>query len=107
MVVGLKCFDKERKGVSGERERPSGDPDGLRIEPFRRLFYVFVQPAEELAVPDERVLGFEHLMGFVFELHQTGRDSADAGGGERFERLRVGDAEVVSHFPTNLCGELA
>lgn len=45
MVVGLKCFDKERKGVSGERERPSGDPDGLRIDLSGGYFtYLFSQP---------------------------------------------------------------
>ena len=59
------------------------------------LFQILVEPAEEFAVPDERVLRFEHLVRFVLELDEPCRNAADAGGGEGFERLRVRDAEVV------------
>ena len=34
---------------------------------------VFVEPAEEFAVPYERVLGLENLMVFVFERYEAGR----------------------------------
>ena len=59
------------------------------------LFQILVEPAEELAVPDERILRFEHLVRFVLELDEPCRNAADTGGGEGFERLRVRDAEVV------------
>lgn len=73
-----------------------GNPDGLAMRGRPRpLFHVFVEPAEEFAVPDERVLGPEDLVRLVFEFHQPRRDATHAGGREGFERLRVGDPEIV------------
>ncbi len=33
------------------------------------LFYIFIQPTEEFAVPDYCVLGTENLMGLILERH--------------------------------------
>ena len=59
------------------------------------LFHIFVEPAEEFAVPDQRVLGFEDLMRLVLELHEPRRDAPHTGCREGFERLRIGDAEIL------------
>lgn len=38
---------------------------------FVLLLQILVQPAEELAIPYHRVLGFEDLMSLVLELNKT------------------------------------
>ena len=59
------------------------------------LFEVFVEPAEELAVPYHRVLGFEHLVSLVFERNQTRRNTHQLCGGEGLKTLGVGYAIVL------------
>ena len=72
--------------LSPERSSGPGGPRSLS----GRLFYVLVEPAEEFAVPDQRVLGLEDLMRLVFERHEPRRNAQRAGRREGFERLGVG-----------------
>lgn len=63
VVKGLKMEKKTRRkgGSLSENDRKGS------LKSRKSLFDVLVEPAEELAVPDQRVLGFEDLVRLVLE----------------------------------------
>ena len=58
------------------------------------LFQVFVQPAEEGALPEDAVLWFQHPVVLVGEEEELGVESAHSGCGEGAFGLGVFNSEV-------------
>ena len=78
MLWGLRC----------------GGPLNIQQLTTLNLFKVFVEPAEELPVPHERVLGLEDLMCLILEGYELGGYALQFCCRKCLEALGEGDAEV-------------